>query len=436
MAAPKIIVEGATYAVTRRCAFRKLFLTPLTPMVHEGVGYLLATAAQATGVIVNHAVVMPNHIHLVVTSTQPNVPKFKELFFGEVGKFIKVALAEHGFEPPERVFGDGGRHQQRLIGAAAQMTYLHYQDVNTVSAGLVERVEHYPGLSTDLGLLIGGGMVVKRPPIYVDRRRHPAERVMPTGCPPELREAYGSSREVAYQLSKLRSCKEQALGQARDRPVLGPLGVTQQHPWSEPRSPRRFEMGATPSFLVVGDDELRVRCALETREHRERYREAREARRAGREAVFPYGTYAMRVHHGAPVEPVEATEGRVVNAPGPLHPKPLSRDAKRALHGELRAEAITARQEELEDSLAARLEAARHDAVDRRAAIRVGADEVRAGTEEDGDPPRAERSKQVVLRSSTASACRRRQELQAARSDAAPTADSRDDTLDVEPPFE
>ena len=428
MTAMRIVVENATYAVSHRCVLRKLFLTPLMPALHAGIGYLLAAAAEATGIVVHNLVVMPNHIHLVVTATEANLSTFRRLFFGEVGKFVKVFLSEHGFEPPENVLAAGAGHHERLIGVAAQMTALHYADVNTIKAGLVERVEQYPGLSTDLGLMNGGAVRFDRPTIYVDGRYSPDQRDVRFGAPPDLVANYGSSRKVVYRLQRLRHFKEKALAAHRKRPVLGALAVTRMHPWSEPRSPRRFRRGPKPSFLVVDDDELAERCALETTHIRERYRDARLALLAGEEAVFPYGTNKLRVEHGVTVEPVEATEGFVVNAPGPVRAKPLSRDALRTLHTRLREEAQKVTPEEDEDNLAARLERGRADEVDRRDAPNVRTEPM---PNAEGDRVDGELHKLVVLRGSTATARRRRRQQQLARARSEPP-----DASDVEPPFD
>ena len=412
MTTSKIVVEGATYALTHRCAFRKLFLTPLTPVIHEGLLFALGLALRETQTLLHHAVFMPNHPHLVVTSTEANLPRFKRLFYGEAGKFLKVALAEHGFEPPEHVFAQGAGHQMRLLNAAAQMTYLHYQDANTIKAGLVERVEHYPGVSTDLRLMNGATMTPRRPPFYFDRR-HGTEVEIPLSAPPVAERYYGSSRDLVYTLRKARADKERQLASRRTRPVLGALAVTQQHPWNEPRSPRRFRQGPTPSFMVVADEELRIRCCVETTEIRGRYREARDARRRGEPAVFPYGTYAMRVFHNAPVEDAEHTAGRVVNAPGSLERRGETavREDRRALNRALRRDANEVSEEDLDDTLAQRLEAATEETVDRREAPR----ELASVTEPVGRRPG---SKLVVTRGSTRTARQRRREVQRARSSA------------------
>jgi hypothetical protein len=429
VSSPGIIVQRATYALTHRCAFRKLFLTPLTPMLHGGILYLLAHAARECAVEVHHITVMPNHIHLTVSTTLANLPRFKEMFFGEVSKLVKTFLAVHDFEPPEKVLCAGEGHHMRLIGAGAQLAWLHYEDVNTIDAGLVERVEDYPGLSTDLGLMNGGVLVAKRPPIYCDRRTRDAEILLPFSAPADAVLAFDSSRPFVHHLEKLRDTREKALARQRKRPVIGALGVTRMHPWSEPRSPRQLRSGPTPSFMVVGDPELEHRCALEVTEQRTRYDEALAAYQRGERALFPYGTYKMRVEHGVEVEPVEATEGRVVNRPGPLELPRMGRDKRRSLQAELRAEAEQVAQHVLDDNLAARLEEARNDQVDRRDAPSVSV-AVAAGAPE----PR----KVVVLRGSTARARRRhaQQARQRAARDQVDRGESHFDADDVEPPFD
>ena len=434
MTAPNIVVEGGTYALTHRCLLRKMLLTPMTPVVHGGILYLLGRALQETGGRLHHVTVMPNHGHVTITIEQANLPDFKRLFFGEVGKFVKVALAEHGYEPPERIFAEGKGHHMRLVNAAAQLTWLHYEDVNTVSAGLVECVEHYPGLSTDPGLMNGGVLVVDKPPFYVGRGR--ARQIeIPGSVPPVLEAALGAERAV-YHLRRARRHKEKALAGARKRPVLGPLSVTRVHPWSEPRSPRRIDTGPKPSFMVVDDEPLRIQCALETRAFRERHERARQARRAGEPAVFPYGTYEMRVRHGAPVEDVSSLNGAVVNAPGPLgRPRTSApREDRRALTRRLAAAAAELRERELEDTLEERLADGRADEVDRR-----DVHHVEEAPERDGDAPsRPSARKRVVLRGATATAKRRRQRIQLARSRSIAFDDELhgDDPADVEPPFD
>jgi hypothetical protein len=74
--APRIIVAGATTAIT----LRKAFLAPWHPLVGEIWRYALAYAQQQTGVAVHHGICVITHHHLTVTPQARNLPEFTHLF--------------------------------------------------------------------------------------------------------------------------------------------------------------------------------------------------------------------------------------------------------------------------------------------------------------------------------------------------------------------
>jgi REP element-mobilizing transposase RayT len=422
--APRIIVEGATYAITRRCAFRKLFLTPVTPVVHQGVLYALALAQLKTRVLLHGEVFMPNHAHLTVTPVEQNLPDFLRLLFGETGKFLKVALAENGFEPPERIWNPDRPHVMRVVNEGAQLTWLQYVAANPIKAGLVERIDEYPGHVTSPGLLQNGRVVVKRPPFYFDERTCPEELELKYSAPPLLKRAFGSAEPIVHHLRRALADTERACRRRRS-PVLGAMRITRQHPWAEPRSPRTFREGPTPCFMVTGSDELRVHCAMEVTELRRRHKECRLARLAGEDPEFPYGDYYMRVYHGARVEPVSALAGAVINMPGQLDSDepPMPTEELHALITELRK--VAAHAEPDGDTLAERILEGEADQVDRKAATAPA--KMVAPEDGDGNATPAE-TKRVVLRDSTRAARERRGEKANAREHAGPH------EPDVDPP--
>jgi REP element-mobilizing transposase RayT len=407
--APRIVVEGATYAVTRRCAFRKLFLTPVTPVVHEGILYALALAQHKARVRLHGDVVMPNHVHLAVTPTEDNLPDFLRLFFGETGKLLKVALAEHGFEPPERVWNADRPHVMRLVDEGAQLSWLHYVAANPVDAGLVDEVARYPGRVSDPGLLRHGRVKVRRPPFYFDARTCPDELTLHYSPPPLLERSFGSVEPVVYHLRRAITETERAC-KRRGAPVLGPTRIARQHPWAEPRSPRTFRPGPVPSFMVTGSRALKVQCAQETTAFRQRYEGCRRARMAGEDPEFPYGTYALRVFHRVRVEDPHCVEGALVNAPGELgcEAPPVPKATLRALTSALRQAAGEA--SEAGDTLAERILEGQADQVDRRAGPdAVSVPPVNGGPAADaGATDASPDPKRVVLRNSTAAARKRR----------------------------
>lgn len=388
-------------------------------------------AQQKFGFLAHGEVIMPNHWHSLTTPTEENLPKILEYFFGETSKFIKVCLAEHGYEPPESVWSGSSRpNLGRMMTPEAQLKWAHYIPSNPVSAGLVERVSEYPGHVTGPQVLAGRTVVIERPDFYFSKRNNPESVELTYSMPPVLKQAFGSSEKVIYHLQRALADTEKACRQ-RGGTVLGADAVKAQHPWSEPRSPRKFSAGFTPTFVVgPGQHGPRKRCARETTTWRGDYRQARRARLAGKQAVFPHGTYGMRVFHNATVQSAaDLPPGTLINAPGPLDVKSepaqrLSRDERIELMSNLRKGA----QEDIPDAadtLAARINAGKADAVERTAqtassSSSLGEERYSSQDAEQGEAPEArcaQRSakKRVVLRGSTQTALRRRRAIQGVR---------------------
>ena len=69
MTAPRQILPGTTYLVTRRCFQRQLLLKP-SASTSAIFSYVLALAAARYGVQVHAYCVLSNHFHLVVTDCE------------------------------------------------------------------------------------------------------------------------------------------------------------------------------------------------------------------------------------------------------------------------------------------------------------------------------------------------------------------------------
>ena len=92
------------------------------------------------------------------------------------------------------------------------------------------------------------------------------------------------------------------------------------HPWSEPKTLRETGGERVPTFKIgargIVGRRIHIACASETRAFRAAGRKALEARCNGdMQAVFPFGTYQMRVLHRAPVE-AEPPADAILAAPG------------------------------------------------------------------------------------------------------------------------
>ena len=315
----RIVVRGATTALTRRTAFRKLLWSPSSPVITQGYLFALGMAQAKTGMLVHHGTLMPNHAHVTVTPTEANLPAFTRRLNRESSCFLKAYLSEVGYEAPANVWDDRDPHCMRLVDAGAMLAWLMYEHVNCVAAGLVRRVEDYPGWVSDFGAMKRGVIVVDKPPLYFGRRC-PKQVELELSPPPLLAQAYGGEIDkLVYDLEIAARGQERRFRRPTER-VLGTEAVKRQHPWAEPRTMREPSGRRVPQFKVGGDDapRVRMRCAIEQRGFRARYADDRRRYTEGeRQVAFPYGTYKMRVVHGAKVDGAPPPDA-ILASPGPL----------------------------------------------------------------------------------------------------------------------
>jgi putative transposase len=322
MTAPRIIVAGATTAITRRTTLRKAFLAPWHPLVGEIWQYALAYAQQQTGVAVHHGICVITHHHLTVTPQARNLPEFTHLFHKEVSRALNALLARERYDQPRELFDGRKPHYMRLLDAPAQATQIVYEHSNCVAAGLVNRPEHMPGTWFDFDLWKRGYLDVERPDVYFSDELPDVIRLQVTP-PPLLFEAFGGDLDrLVHHMRRTSECAARTLRAARNRPPLGAQRIMRLHPWSEPRTLRESGGRRVPTFRIgargILGRKLAVDAATETREFRRQYADARSQWcTESREHRFPYGTYAMRVQHAAAVEPAPCP-GALITQPGPL----------------------------------------------------------------------------------------------------------------------
>lgn len=180
---PRIVVPGATLAITRRTVLRKAFLGDWDPRVSEGFLYCLAHAANKYRATVHIATRVVSHHHLDATFDDANWPDFLQLFHRELSAFINALLAANRYDMPSQVFDGEQAHAMRLLDAAAQLGHLVYEHLNPVAAGLVSRPVHMPGTVLNFRMWNAGGLMVKKPDVYFGDDR-PDELWLPMGPPP------------------------------------------------------------------------------------------------------------------------------------------------------------------------------------------------------------------------------------------------------------
>jgi REP element-mobilizing transposase RayT len=298
MAHPRRIVPGETYLITRRCQHRTFRLRP-SMETNRIFLYCLAFAAERTGVVVHACCVMSNHHHLVITDARGLLPVFLRELHRLTAKAINASQGQW-----ENLWAAEPCNAVRLVTDEDVEDKIAYVISNPVAAGLVPQPEQWPGV-----LLWGEkSQVVTRPTSYF---REEGE------CPPQL--------ELALQRPQTRDGRPAGIRDWTDRvrraiarkvagfretvrkTGKGFLGRAVVLARSFVQRARSYEQrfGVIPTFAAKARS-VREELGRVERYFRARYRRAFEEWRAGRRGVlFPAGTWAMVVSHGAQAAPAE-----------------------------------------------------------------------------------------------------------------------------------
>jgi REP element-mobilizing transposase RayT len=290
MTAPRQVLPGTTYLVTRRCSERRFFLRP-SAITNSVFGYLLAVATARHGVLVHAFCVLSNHFHLVVTDPAARLPEFLRYLDGLVARAMNCSLGRW-----ERFWDPDSYSAVRLENDAAVIEKIVYVLANPVAAGLVRRAREWPGLWSDPERIGGAPLVFERPAgFFREKGPMPPSASLQLHRPPR----FETDDSFTGALSRALEEEEDRISTGREgRPFLGPARVLAQKPHARPPpdEPRR-----TLAPRVASRNRWRrIEALLRLAEFGRAYREALAAWRSGvRDAVFPPGTWLMRVQHAA-----------------------------------------------------------------------------------------------------------------------------------------
>jgi len=291
MTAPRQILPGASYLITRRCAQRQFLLKP-SPVVMAVFKYVLAVAAARYGILLHAVCVLSNHFHIVLTDPRSQLPLFEQFLDSLVARALNACYGrfEHFWAPGSYSAVKLETHEDLLDKAA-------YTLANPVTAGLVRHGHHWPGVWSDPRQIGKGSEVVERSEFFFkpDGSMPDSGRlvfVAPAGF--ESAEAYRNALQAALE------DRERSVAAERKAKGLGFLGAKrvlgQKHtdvPGSE--APRR---GLNPR-VAARDRWRRIEALGRLVSFLDDYREALKKLRSGiRDVVFPTGTYQLRVSFG------------------------------------------------------------------------------------------------------------------------------------------
>jgi REP element-mobilizing transposase RayT len=292
MTAPRQVLAGAIYLVTRRCTQRQFLLRPSA--ITNGVFlYVLALAARRFGVRVHAFCVLSNHYHLVVTDPHAQLPAFSQYLDSLVARALNASLGRwEAFWAPASYSAVALSSPTDVADKAA------YVLANPAAAGLVRRGREWPGLWSAPESIGGGPLRAIRPATFFRGDGYLPERVeLELTAPPGFQSAEEFRDQVASALAALEE-RARRDREAEGRGVVGVARVLAQKPTARPASgePRR----ALNPRIAARDKWKRIEALSRLVEFLVDYREAWRARRAGATGVlFPAGTYLMRVAHGA-----------------------------------------------------------------------------------------------------------------------------------------
>jgi REP-associated tyrosine transposase len=292
MTAPRQLLPGRTYLITRRCLHRQLLLRP-GKEVNEVFAYVLALASLRYGVEVHAFCVLSNHAHLVVSDPHARLPAFQQYLASFVARAVNAHLGRW------ETFWAPNTYSAVTLGSPGDViAKTAYTLANPVAAGLVQAGHLWPGLWSSPDA-IGTSIRVKRPDHFFDE-----EGLLPEHVDLELKvpAGFGSAQEFRDQLLAELGRQEQA-AREENSTFLGPARVQAQSPFLRPKSgdPRR----QLSPRVAARDKWKRIELLSRLKRFLSEYAEALAAWREGKvEPVFPAGTYLMRVAHGVACVPV------------------------------------------------------------------------------------------------------------------------------------
>ncbi len=289
--APRRVLPGTVYLVTRRCSERRFFLRP-SRAVNEIFLYILALAARRYGVLVHAFCVLSNHVHLIVTDPTGRLPAFMQYLDSLVARAVNASLGRfEGFWA-----SDASYSAVEPLDPGDVVAKAAYVLANPVAAGLVRRGADWPGLWTSPDQ-IGSNLTARKPKRFFDPNGYLPDTVeLELTAPP----GFASAAEFRAQLSSaLRELEEKHHRElaASGRRFLGEARVLAQSPFSRPTTGEpRF---ALKPRIAARDKWRRIEGLFRLKSFASEYRKAWARWRAGaRNAIFPAGTYLLRVLHG------------------------------------------------------------------------------------------------------------------------------------------
>ena len=286
MTAPRRILEGQFYMVTRRTWQRTYFLRPDAD-VNRMFEYCLAEAAAKEGIHLIAWCAMSNHYHAIIYDPAGRVPAFLERFHRTIAKVLSVHHRRF-----ESIWSRDQTCLTRLVTMHDVFEKVVYVLSNPAAAHLVEDIAHWPG-SSAWDRMGRDAKTVERPKVYFrEDGRMPARVELRAVIPHGLR---GESKKdwIARVRTAVRK-RQSELAKDRKKPVLGLKAILKMHPLAAPKT--EAPRSKLRPHLACKDNERMKGERLALKQFRADHEKMRIRLRDGEgKVVFPEGTYRMRL---------------------------------------------------------------------------------------------------------------------------------------------
>ena len=270
-----------------------MFLLKPGKTVNQVFRYCLAYAARRCGIQVHAFVVMSDHFHLVITDTSGRLPEFMHW----LDEYVARALNAHR-QRWENFWAPGSYSCVSLVTRDDVLDKMVYCLVNPVAAGLVSRAVKWPGL-TSIAHGCGDSIEATRPEIFFRPDGELPDSVrLKLYKPPGFKRLTNADFDALLR-ERVREQEDELRARFRleGRRFAGVHAIRKIRPFDSPatREPRR----RLNPRIACKDPGQRIEALGRLKAFEADYREAYARWRAGkRGAVFPLGTYQLRVQAG------------------------------------------------------------------------------------------------------------------------------------------
>lgn len=293
MSAPREILPGRFYKVTRRCTQRQFLLRP-DAETNNAFLYCLAEAATRFEIEVIAASAQSNHHHTDVFDRHGRIVEFTEHFHKMTAKCMNALRGrEENFWSSEDV------SLVHLVDPSDVLEKVIYTLTNPVKDGLVDTVAHWPGVNTLKSLRTGKLLEARRPThFFSEKGIMPPSVTLQLAIPAELGDPDGFVRGIFDGVTAVENGKREERARTGRR-IVGRGQVLRQS-WRD--CPTSNEPSRTLNPRVAARSKWhRIQALLRNKAFVAAYKSARLAWLAGLDVVFPAGTYWLRRFANVPI---------------------------------------------------------------------------------------------------------------------------------------